>query len=56
MTKVKEGLADPLQRIVAGNKDLLGSDNLCSHDLAIRKYKHLPSVSHRNQVSRWSQL
>ena len=50
LTKVKEGLADPLQRIVAANKDLVGSDNLCSHDLAIRKYKHLPSVSHRNQV------
>ena len=51
LTKVKEGLADPLERIVAANKDLVGSENLCSHDLAIKKYKHLPSISHRNQVS-----
>jgi len=51
LSKVKEGLADPLKRIVAANKDLVGSDNLCSHDLAIRKYKHLaPHPQHRNQM------
>jgi len=50
LSKVKEGLADPLKRIVAANKDLVGSDNLSSHDLAVRKYKHFSSASHRNQM------
>ena len=50
LNKVKEGLADPLKRIVAANKDLVGSDNLSSHDLAVRKYKHLPSATQRSQV------
>ena len=41
---------DPLQRIVSENKDLMGSDNLQSHDLAIRKYKHLPFAANRPPV------
>lgn len=38
--KIRDGLPDPLDRITLGNKDLLGSDNLASHDLAVRKYKN----------------
>ena len=40
--KIRAGLADPLLRITAENKDLRGSDHLATHDLAIRKYKHQP--------------
>ena len=38
--KIRDGLPDPLDRITLGNKDLLGSENLASHDLAVRKYKN----------------
>ena len=51
LKRIREGLCDPLTRIVAENKDLRGSDQLASHDLAIRKYKHLPSASQRPPVS-----
>ena len=45
--RIRSSLVDPLQRIVSENKDLMGSDNLQSHDLAIRKYKHLPFAANR---------
>ena len=47
LEKIKTGLCDPLTRIVAENKDLRGSEHLASHDLAIRKYKHMPTAPHR---------
>ena len=47
LEKIRSSLVDPLQRIIAENKDLVGSEHLPSHDLAIRKYKHLPSFTHR---------
>ena len=47
LEKIRSGLVDPLDRIVAENKDLRGSEHLSSHDLAIKKYKHLPQMSNR---------
>jgi len=38
--KIRDGLTDPLDRITPGNKDLAGSENLASHDLAVRKFKN----------------
>jgi len=38
--KIRAELPDPMDRISRENKDLLGSDNLASHDLAVRKYKN----------------
>jgi len=38
--KIRNGLPDPLDRITSGNKDLIGIENLASHDLAVRKYKN----------------
>jgi len=39
-TSIRSGLPDPIERIQAGNKDLRGSENLASHDLAVRKFKN----------------
>jgi len=50
LEQIRSSLVDPLQRIVSENKDLMGSDNLQSHDLAIRKYKHLPFAANRPPV------
>jgi len=47
LEKIRAGLCDPLTRIVAENKDLRGSEHLASHDLAIRKYKHMSSAPYR---------
>jgi len=45
--KIRSDLPDPLDRITSTNKDLVGSDNLASHDLAVRKYKNYrPPTSH----------
>ena len=54
--KIRNGLPDPLDRITSGNKDLIGNENLASHDLAVRKYKNYKypqsQLSHtRPQVS-----
>jgi len=38
--KIRDELPNPLDRIISGNKDLAGSDNLASHDLAVRKFKN----------------
>ena len=51
LEKIRTGLCDPLTRIVAENKDLRGSEHLASHDLAIRKYKHMSSAPYRPPVS-----
>ena len=48
---IKSSLPDPLDRITVGNKDLAGSENLASHDLAVRKYKNYrpPSIATNNR-------
>jgi len=40
LDKIKSSLPDPLTRIRASNTDLEGSDQLASHDLAVRKFKN----------------
>jgi len=51
--KIRDGLPNPLDRITTGNKDLVGSDNLASHDLAVRKFKNYrPPQSHIQTNSR----
>jgi len=51
---IREGLPDPLDRVSLGNKDLAGSENLASHDLAVRKFKNYrppqTHVSNRPQI------
>ena len=37
---IRDGLPDPLDRIIAANKELRGAENLASHDLAVRKFKN----------------
>ena len=37
---IRDGLPNPLDRIIASNKELRGAENLASHDLAVRKFKN----------------
>jgi len=37
---IRDALPDPLERIIAANKELRGAENLASHDLAVRKFKN----------------
>ena len=37
---IRDALPDPLDRIIAANKELRGAENLASHDLAVRKFKN----------------
>jgi len=40
LATIRAGLVDPLERVKEGNRDLAGSEQLASHDLAVRKYKN----------------
>merc|ERR1712130_78341 len=54
--KIRSDLPDPLDRITSSNKDLAGSENLASHDLAVRKYKNYRPPNSHLQAARQAQM